>query len=152
MTQNESIRAFVSARPYPVPIELRPLWRICLILICISELGGDKQYLSVSKANILVWMLIRKVRWNEYEGFLSGWTNEIPFVSADTATYKAVEFAIAKEFIRLEEGRLHITDSGIEVCNLLKDNEIMTAEREFLQNVGRKLTDNKIKRITGSLL
>lgn len=152
MTQSEHIRPIVSDKPYPVPIELRPLWRICLILICIDQVGSDKRYLSVGKVNILVWMLIRKARWNEYEQFLTGRSEDIPFVSADTATYKAVEFAIAKEFVKLEDGRLHITDAGLEVCSVLSRNKIMSAELEFLVNFGRKLTDSKIKRITGSLI
>lgn len=152
MTKSEHIRPIVSDKPYPVPIELRPLWRICLILICIEQVGGEKRYLSVGKVNILVWMLIRKARWSEYEEFLTGRSEDIPFVSADTATYKAVEFAIAKEFVKLEEGKLHITEAGIEVCGILSRNEVMSEELDFLADFGRKLTDSKIKRITGSLI
>lgn len=152
MTQSEHIRPIVSDKPYPVPIELRPLWRICLILNCIARVGGDKGYLSIGKVNILVWMLIRKARWDEYEKFLTGRSDDIPFVSADTATYKAVEFAIAKGFVKLDSGRLNITESGFEICRILSKNEIMSAELEFLADFGRKLSDSKIKRITGSLI
>jgi hypothetical protein len=76
----------------------------------------------------------------------------IPLVSVDTATYKAVEFALSKGFILLQDGRLHITECGLEVYRLVIDNELMTEELTFLENAGKKLSDRKIKEITGGLL
>ncbi len=152
MTKKAAIKPIISNKPYSVPIEMRPLWRICLILVSISTLSGDKRYLSVKKVNMLVWMLIRQHRWDEYENYLYMRTRDIPLVSADTATYKAVEFALAKGFIRLENARLHITDAGLEIHQLLLDNDIMSEEIWFLTNVGKKLSDKKIKEITEGLL
>ncbi len=152
MNEIGQIKPVISDKPYSVPIEMRPLWRICLILISIAALSGDKRYLNVKKVNMLVWMLIRKKRWEEYKNYLYGRTLDLPLVSADAATYKAVEFALAKNFIQLKDGRLHITDSGLEVYQLVVDNEIMSEEIEFLEKVGKKLSDKKIKAITGGLL
>ncbi|MCP4976794.1 MAG: hypothetical protein GY931_11585 [Maribacter sp.] len=152
MTNNASIKPIISNKPYSVPIEMRPLWRICLILVSIATLSGDKRYLSVKKVNMLVWMLIRQHRWDEYENYLYERTRDIPLVSADTATYKAVEFALAKGFNRLEDSRLHITDAGLEIHQLLLDNDIMSEEIWFLTNIGKKLSDKKIKGITEGLL
>tara|TARA_R110001592_G_scaffold1874_34_gene11592 strand:- start:3223 stop:3681 length:459 start_codon:yes stop_codon:yes gene_type:complete len=152
MTNNAAAKSFISNKPYSVPIEMRPLWRMCLILVSIAALSGDKRYLSVKKVNMLVWMLIRQHRWDEYEDYLYERTRDIPLVSADTATYKAVELALAKGFIRLEDARLHITDTGLEIHQLLLDNDIMCEEIWFLTNIGKKLSDEKIKAITGGLL
>lgn len=101
---------------------------------------------------MLVWMLIRKKRWEEYEDYLCGRSLDLPLVSADAATYKAVEFALAKDFILLKDGRLHITDSGLEVYQLVIDNEVMIEEICFLEKVGKKLSDRKVKEISGGLL
>lgn len=152
MTETINIKPVISDKPYSVPIEMRPLWRISLILVSIATLSGEKRYLSLKKVNMLVWMLIRKKRWNEYEDYLYGKLLDIPLVSVDTATYKAVEFALAKGFICLEDGRLHITDTGLDVYQLLVDNNIMVDEIWFLNNIGKKLSDTKIKEITGGLL
>ncbi len=150
MTMERTIKPKISNKPYPIPIEMRPLWRICLIIISIVVVSGDKKYLDQKKVNILVWMLIRKNRWEEYENYLLGRDNNIPLVSVDTATYKAVEFAIAKNFIKLEDGRLHITTSGEELFSVLVENNIMDEERKFLEEqVGKKLSDNKINGLTG---
>lgn len=93
MNESVNIKPVISDKPYPVPIEMRPLWRICLIVVSIAVVSGEKSYLDIKKVNILVWMLIRRTRWDEYERFLVGQSNDIPLVSVDTATYKAVEFA-----------------------------------------------------------
>ena len=152
MIEAEIVKPIISDKPYSVPIEMRPLWRISLIIISIATLSGEKRYLSVKKVNMLVWMLIRKNRWEEYEDYLFDRTYDLPLVSADTSTYKAGEFALAKGFIKLEEGKLHITDTGLEIYQLLTENDIMSEEVNFLSTVGKKLTDSKIKKITGGLL
>jgi len=152
MTESVKIRTVISDKPYPIPIEMRPLWRICLIVIAVAVVSGDKKYLDIKKINILVWMLIRKKRWDEYENFLAGRSKDIPLVSVDTATYRAVEFAIAKEFVKLDSGRLHMRDSSEELFSILNKNQIMIDEIEFLSVNGRKLTDQKVKELTGGLL
>lgn len=152
MTKPVTVKPIISDKPYFVPIEMRPLWRICLILVSIATLSAEKRYLSVKKVNMLVWMLIRQNRWEEYEDYLYERTLNLPLVSADTATYKAVEFALAKDFISLGSGRLHITDTGLEIYQLLVENDIMDKEIWFINNIGKKLSDRKIKAITGGLL
>ena len=152
MNENATVRTVISDKSYPVPIEMRPLCRICLIVISLAVVSGEKRYLDVKKVTILVWMLIRRARWDEYEDFLTGRTFDIPLVSVDTATYKAVEFAIAKEFITLEAGRLYMTKNSDELYSLLIKNDIMTAEIDYLTRNGKKLTDKKVKELTGGLL
>lgn len=152
MNENSKVKTIISDKSYPLPIEMRPLWRICLIVIVLSVVSRDKRYLDVKKVNILVWMLIRRARWDEYEDFLNDRIKDIPLVSVDTAMYKAVEFAIAKEFITLDAGRIHMTKNADDLYALLVENEIMTAELTFLDKIGKKLTDRKVKELTGGLL
>ncbi len=152
MNNETNFKAVISDKAYAVPIEMRPLWRICLIIISIAVVSGDKKYLDAKKVNILVWMLIRKKRWVEYEDFLLERSHDIPLVSVDTATYKAVEFSIAKSFLLLKNGRLYLTEEGQSLYELLTANEIMSDEIVFLHEYGKKLTENKIKLLTGGLL
>ena len=152
MSDNVKTRQVISDKPFAVPIEMRPLWRICLIVIAITVVSKDKNYLDVKKVNILVWMLIRKERWEEYENFLMSQTYSIPLVSVDTATYKAVEFSLAKDFVKLDSGRLYTTEKSDELFSLLMDNKIMTEEVEFLSHVGIKLTGRKVKELTEGLI
>ena len=148
---NTKIKLVISDKSYPIPIEMRPIWRICLIIISIITVSGNKKYLDMKKVNILVWMLIRKSKWNEYEEYLLDRLFKIPLISVDTATYKAVEFSIAKEFVELKNSRLYITEKGEYLFSILVKSEIMTDERFFLQQIGKKLTNNKINELTGKL-
>jgi len=152
MNKDSNIKPIISGKAYPVSIEMRPLWRICLIIIAVAVVSGDKRYLDLKKVNILVWMLIRKNRWEEYEAYLLGRSLNIPLVSVDTATYKAVEFSIAKGFVRLENGRLHITDGGDELFSILIENQIMHEEIGYLEEVGKKLSESKVKSLTGGMV
>lgn len=152
MRIERKIKPKISNKPYPISIEMRPLWRICLIIISIIVVSGAKKYLDVKKVNILVWILIRKNKWEEYEEYLLGRSPEIPLVSVDTATYKAVQFSIIKEFVKLESGRLYITEKGEELFSILIENGIMSEEIDFLEQMGKKLTDNKVKGLTGGLI
>ena len=152
MSENTKTKPIISDKPYAIPIEMRPLWRICLIIISIGVISREKKYLDIKKVNILVWMLIRKARWDEYERFLLGQTRDIPLVSVDTATYKAVEFSLAKAFVTLDSGRLYTTEKSEKLFSLLTNNEIMTDEIRFLETNGKELTDRKVKELTGGLL
>lgn len=152
MGSEKKIRGVVNIRPHPIPIEMRPLWRISLIICAINVVSGDKQYLDGKKLNILIWMLIRKARWSEYGAFLLSQSKELPLVSVDTATYKAVEFSVAKGLIRLADGRVYISEKGLNLYLMLIENEIMVEEIEFLELFGKKLTENKVKQLTGELL
>ena len=143
------IKAKINKTPYAIPIEMRPLWRICLIISSIAIVSVEKGYLDIKKINILVWMLIRHSRWKEYEDYLYSRTSKIPLVSVDTATYRAIEFCVSKEFVILDSARLHLTDTGKAIFNLLTTHNIMQDEREFLLSVGKKLTEKKVKSLTG---
>lgn len=150
MMDNElKIKPVISNKPYSIPIEMRPLWRICLIIICINFVDSGKDYLSSKKVNILVWMLIRKNNWQKYEDYLLGRSSQLPLISIDTATFKAVEFSVAKEFIRIEKDRFYITQTGRELVSILNENKIMDGEITFLSNLGKKLTEDKVKALTG---
>ncbi len=152
MNENTKVKTIISDKPYSLPIEMRPLWRICLIVISLAVVSRDKRYLDVKKVNILVWMLIRRARWTEYESFLHDHTKDIPLVSVDTAMYKAVEFAIAKEFVTLDAGRVYMTKNADDLYSLLTENGIMEAEITYLTKNGRKLTGLKVKELMGGLL
>ncbi|MGY8812675.1 MAG: hypothetical protein ACKVK5_16750 [Pseudomonadales bacterium] len=152
MDNERIIRPMISDKPYSIPIEMRPLWRIGLIIISIIRVGGEKKYLDTKKLNILVWMLIRKNRWPEYEGYLKEQVVDIPLISVDTATYKAAEICMAKSLVSLSEGRFYITAAGEGIYRTIVENAVMQEELDFLDGLGKKLTDVKVKGLTGGLI
>lgn len=146
------LKTVFSEKNHPIPIEMRPIWRMSLIVIAILKVSGSKKYLDMTKLNILVWMLIRKAHWDEYSDYLSDRTLDLPFISVDTSTYKAVEYSVAKDFVSLKNGRLYVNVLGEELCSLIDVNELFREEVEFLSKYGKKLTDGKVKGLMGRLL
>lgn len=143
------METIIDTKAYPLPIEMRPIWRISLIVLAISILGNDKGYLDLKKINILVWMLIRKLRWEEYEAFLDNTSELVPVVSVDTAQYTAVELAISEGFISVADGRLYLEELGNHLYQILTSNDLMTEERGFLIRAGKRVTKTKIDKILG---
>jgi hypothetical protein len=148
MSIEQKINVIIDNKPYPIPIEMRPLWRVCLILICIAVVSGDKRYLSSKKINILVWMLIRKNKWPDYGDYLTDRVIDSPMISVDTATFRGIEFAKAKGFLYFDSEKIYITDSGYDLYLILLENDIMRDEIHFLEEYGNKVTDRKIKNLT----
>lgn len=97
-------------------------------------------------------MLIRKNRWSEYESYLKEETIDIPLISVDTATYKAIELCMAKSLVSLNDGRLHITNQGENIYKAILESAVMQDEIKFLDESGKKLTDAKVKGLTGGLI
>lgn len=50
MEVQAGLKAVISNKAYPIPIELRPLWRIALIVISIGIVSGNKKYLDSSNS------------------------------------------------------------------------------------------------------
>ena len=146
---NKQIKAKFNNKLYPIPIEMRPLWRICLIIISIFLVSNNDGMLSLNKLNVFVWMLIRKNKWNAYKNFLINFSDEIPLVSIDTATYKAIEFARAKNYICIENDKISLSSIGKDVYKLIVEIGIMIEEIQFLNDIGAKLTENKVKILAG---
>lgn len=149
MEKNRVTRALVSDKHYPLSIEMRPLWRMCLILVSIIVVSGEKKYLDNKKVNILVWMLIRRAKWDEYEDYLFERCHKIPLVSIDTATYKALELLLSKDCVALDDGKIFVTETGEILYRAVIEQGVMGDEIAFLDRLGRKLTEEKVKGLTG---
>lgn len=142
----------IDTKGYAIPIEMRPIWRISMIVLVVALLEKNASSLDLRKLNVLIWMLIRKNRWEEYRSYLLGQSNDLPFISVDTSTYKALEFAMAKDFTKIENSKIVLLDKGIRLFDLLRENEILLDEMAFVSEIGKKLTQKKLDELSGRLI
>lgn len=142
----------IDSKGYAVPIEMRPIWRISMIVLVVALLEKNTSSIDLRKLNVLIWMLIRKNRWEEYRNYLLGRSNDLPFISVDTSTYKALEFAMVKEFVVIENSKIVMLDKGIKLFNLLIENDILSDELTFVSEIGKKLTQKKLDELSGRLI
>ncbi|POA29119.1 MULTISPECIES: hypothetical protein [unclassified Pseudomonas] len=137
----------ISEQGYPLPIEMRPLWRISLIIISLNNLKDKNSQVTINKIKVAVWMLIRKQQWAFYVERL---TNKDTFdISIDRSDEKAIELCLAKNLILIEDSRLSLTELGISLNSLISEENILTSEVDFLQSISSSLTNTAVSKILG---
>lgn len=147
--QHKTATAIFSDAGYPLPIELRPIWRIGLMCVAINTVGTDGVSLKLTKMRVLLWMLIRPQNWSSYFDSLHSYSNSIVSMSSDKSTDKAVELAMAKGFLQLDSDTLTLGEEGYKLLQLVNDLNLFNSEVEFLLSVKNKVTEKYIKRILG---
>lgn len=147
--QHKTARAIFSDSGYPLPIELRPIWRIGLMCVAINAIGTDGISLKLTKMRVLLWMLIRPQNWSDYYDSLHSYSNSILSMSSDKSTDKAIELAMAKGFLKLESETLMLGEEGYKLLQLVNDLNLFNSEVDFLLSVKNKVTEKYIKRILG---
>lgn len=71
MMNNKSIKVTINNKPYPVPVEMRPLWRIGLVVLIVKRMNTLKKTIDLKKLNVMLWMLIRSHSWENFKLFLN---------------------------------------------------------------------------------
>jgi len=147
--QHKTATAIFSDTGYPLPIELRPIWRIGLMCIAINAVGTGGISLKITKMRVLLWMLIRPQNWSDYYDSLHSYSNSVLSMSSDKSTDKAIELAMAKGFLQLDSETLTLGEEGYKLLQLVNDLNLFSSEVEFLLSIKNKVTENYIKRILG---
>lgn len=137
----------ISDQGYPLPIEMRPLWRISLIIITIDLLQDKHNQITINKTKVAIWMLIRKQQWGFYIEKLS---NKGTFdISIDRVDEKAIELCLAKNLITLQDSKLKNTELGLSFKSLIESEQILTDEIDFLKSISSSLTNTAVSKILG---
>ncbi|NNB47061.1 hypothetical protein [Pseudomonas chlororaphis] len=137
----------ISDQGYPLPIEMRPLWRISLIIITIQHLQDKHGQITINKIKVAIWMLIRKQQWNFYIEKLS---NKDTFdISIDRSDEKAIELCLAKNLITLQDSKLQSTESGLSLNSLINEEKLLIDEINFLKSISSSLTNTAVSKILG---
>jgi len=147
---NRTATAVISDAGYPIPIELRPIWRIGLMCIAIQIASSNGESLKLNKVRVFLWMLIRPKNWSSYYDSLHSYDSSVFSISSDKSTDTAIELAIAKGFVKLDSDSLILDSEAYNLLQLIRDLNMFHSEIEFLHSVKSKVTDKYIKRILGN--
>lgn len=135
---------------YPIPIEMRPIWRTALICIAINIVDTNGTSLKIDKLRIFIWMLARPTKWDNYYYSLHSIEPSFFKISSDKSTDIAIEIAIVKGFVKLESDSLHLEHNGLKLLMLVEEIKLFKDEIDFLQSIKSKVTDKYIKSLIGS--
>lgn len=141
---------FFSNSGYPLPIEKRPLWRLCLMCLCIKYLGREDTGLNIMKLKIATWMLIRPLRWTEYIESAYHGTRSNNLIGSDNDTDRAIELGLRKEIFTLNgKKNISLLSDGDEILELCEEINAFQAEIEFIKTMKSKFTDAFINKVMG---
>lgn len=149
MMNDKTIKVSINNKPYPVPVEMRPLWRIGLVVLIVKRMNIVKKSLDLKKLNVILWMLIRSHSWENFKIFLKSSDQTPPFVTSDQANYIAIELAFNKNLIKFNEDKVSTTKNGDIFFNNIMENSIFTSELQFINDNSSYFTNVKIEQIMG---
>lgn len=143
----EEVSISLSSKGYPLPIELRPLWRLGVMCLCISLLGSSKYGLSFIKLKVATWMLLRPQLWSGYEESLNDNTVRPASVGDDRNTDKAMELGFSKNLFFLDKNNFKLLPAGEELLALCSELRTFSNEEEFLISIKSKFTNAYVDRV-----
>ena len=136
-------------RPVAVKGDLRPLWRMSLVVMLIRKCcRGSKT--SYARLHVLNWALLSKSNRNALLRLTKNGTDPTEIlVRVEPFLNTAVNYAIGEELIRQEKGnRLVLTTKGVSVADTLFENEdVFQIEKDFITELGNKLTESLVKEL-----
>ncbi|MEK8029711.1 hypothetical protein AACH06_02665 [Ideonella sp. DXS29W] len=139
-------------RPVAVPGDLRPAWRIGLLVLLLKRCCRQSRS-SLTRLHVLNWTI--RTEGNQ-QALLALVGNALRpdslVVRFDPAFNRAVDFAIGEGLVRRVDGsRIEITAAGNALAEEIgKDKEMYPAERLFMDEIRQSVTETLVESIFGT--
>lgn len=132
-------------RPTSVPPDLRPEWRVPLLLLLVNHCRG--QLVSREQLHVLNSAVLSEGSRRALLAALDGrMLPQIPMVQFEPALERAIDLCIGFGLLHgTPNGRLQLSDLGKLVVNAIEaDDELFTLERSLLGSLPRSLSQTAI--------
>lgn len=132
-----------SKKRIPVSPELRPIYRISLIML-ILYLSSTQQKASLLKLQLFNWALKNESRYDRLLQLKK--TKDFPIVRFDPFLNRALNYGVAMGFLSFNNntGKFSLTEKGIKFVLKIISEDIFEEEKKFLSSVKKSLSDNYI--------
>jgi hypothetical protein len=136
-----------SQRPYPIPADYRPMYKIGLIVMilkicCRGETSG------LLKLHLLSWALASDKNLGKLkEHITTNFQTDFSVWGIEPALNRALQYAIASNICEVVSGKNYkLTDKGSKFYKMINaDKDLFDKEKSFLEFVGKnKITDSRI--------
>lgn len=144
---NEKI--IFTSRPESIPGDMRPSWRIGLILLILSitSRGGKSSILRISVFN---WALRNKVNQQNLLNLLNNITSpDLIYFRNDPTLLRAIDFGIGFGYIDSLGDRVRLSIKGNKlVQQIMINKDIYIEEKKFLSEIGKsKINETFVKQL-----
>jgi hypothetical protein len=137
-------------RPEPIPADMRPLWRLALVLLAlhVGSRGGKSCLLRL---HLLNWALQDR---RNFEVLLralsnSGSPGDVLF-RVEPALNRVVDIALGERLVeRVSGDRIRLTRTGVVAARAIMEREgLMVLQKELLAKLGKSLTEQTVDRLS----
>lgn len=131
-------------RPTPVLAALRPEWRIASLLLTLYQCWGNRA--TRRQLHVLNWALRSSDARQTFAHVIAGKVRpDEAIVRFDPVVERALQFASGEGLVTLSGEMVFLTDKGEQFVKLLmRQKDCMVVEKEFLNSLGRKLTQVQV--------
>lgn len=131
------------ARPTAVPGDLRPAWRIGLIVMLLKQCCRQQRS-SLTRLHVLNWAVRSESNVQNLMSLLSGrFSPDTLIVRFDPAVNRAVDFAIGEGLIARPDGaRVQLTALGHTFAEqIVEHDDLFIAEKKFTAALKTKVSE-----------
>jgi hypothetical protein len=153
MTDEEVEQAFevpfkFTRRPSPLPGDLRPLWRISVVLLLLKHCCRQARS-SLRRLHVLNWAIRSKENQHLFLQVVERDRETTDFiVRFEPAFNRAISFAIGEHLISSKGDSVQITEKGSAyVAELEQQSTLLQEERNFVKTLGMRVTEAFIKQL-----
>ena len=137
----------LSARPEPIPGDLRLAWGIALVILILGRSRAKRA--SLQKLHFMAHSARTRTTRDQAQGLFDGTRSPADIiVRVEPWLNRALAFARAAHLVSLEHGGHALTDSGIQTFEHLSSAEtLMVEEKAFLEDIAKRATEGAIEKI-----
>ena len=139
-------------RPVPLPGDLRPTWRIGLLILLLSQCCRQQRS-SLTKIHVLNWAARSEANHADLIALIEGrMSPDQLIVRFDPACNRAIDFAIGEGLLKRVDGsRIELTESGNALAKeISKDSELYATEKKLAGAIKQKLSEMLVDNIFGA--
>jgi hypothetical protein len=138
----------LSARPEPLPGDLRLAWGMALVVLILGRSRGKRA--SLQKLHFMAHSARTRASREQTQRLFAGRLSTAEMVvRVEPWLNRAISFATAAHLVSLERGaHARLTDAGVQVFDKISEaDSIMVEEKDFLDVIARQATEGTIDKI-----
>ena len=136
-------------KPMPIFAEYRPLYKVVqlLMILSLTSRGGRS---SIIRLQLFNWTLKSDQRRQRLLEVSKTGTLEIEVWGLDPALNAAIQFAIGEGLVKQNGAVISIENKGKEFLNGVLDDDLIIGDKEFLNTLGKNVTEGMVSKISES--
>lgn len=153
LEQLGGVRIRFASQPSALQADLRPVWRLTILLLILHKCCRNHRS-SLQKLHVLNWAIRQPDARRTLLGVLDGEEHpDVAIVRFDPALNRALDLARAEMLIEsVGDGKFQITAKGQALAEaVLSDPDCMRDEKQFLVEIGNRLTETRVTKLLQTL-